>query len=162
MPEPRSFLIVQNLQAALRAIAVSGGFHYDVASVAVKLDPNQANDAIKADGAPRPLILIQVGPERRDYQPANDMRMVLPLTIHWVHESDGTDDSSRMQTFLRGCADVEQAIVGVNGEGLSRGGLAIDTRIVQCINNDDIDGSEVWAQIEVEIPLFRQYGQPNG
>jgi hypothetical protein len=158
MPEPRSFLIVQNLQAALRAIAVAGGYHYSVASVAVKLDPNQANDVVHAPGGVRPLILVQVDPERRDYTQSNDVRMVLPLVIHWVHESDATDDDSRMQVFFRGCADVEQAIA----LDIGRGGQAIDTRIIRCVNNDDLDGSQVWAQIEVEVSLYRQYGSPNG
>ena len=158
MPEPISFRIVQDLQTALRAIAIADGYFYDVESVAVKLDPNSAISAIQAPNAPRPLLLIQVDPERREYQPANEVRMVLPVVINWVSESDATDDDSRMQTFFRGCADVEQAIA----QDLSRGGLVIDTRIVRCINNDDIDGSQVWAQIEIEMPLFRQYGRPNG
>jgi hypothetical protein len=158
MAEPISFRIVKDLQTALRAIAVAGGYFYDVVSIAVKNDPNSAAHAIKAPGAPRPLMLIQVDPERREYQPAGELRMVLPIVINWVNESDATDDDSRMQTFFRGCADVEKAIT----QDLSRSGLAVDTRIVRCINNDDIDGSEVWAQIEVEIPLFRQYGRPNG
>lgn len=158
MPEPISFRIVQNLQTALRAIAVAGGYHYDVAAVAVKLDPNQANDAVHAPGGPRPLVLIQVNPERREYQPANELRMVLPLVVHWVHESDATNDDDRMRVFFRGCADVEQAIA----QDLGRGGLAIDTRVIQCTDRDELDGSQVWAQIEVEIRLFRQYGRPNG
>lgn len=158
MPEPISFRIVQHLQTALRSISVAGGYHYDVASVAVKLDPNSANDEVQSPGGPRPLVLIQVAPERRDYEPAGELRMVLPVVINWVQESDATDDDSRMEVFFRGCADVEQAIA----QDVSRGGLAIDTRIVQCINNDDLDGSQVWAQIEVEIALFRQYGRPNG
>lgn len=158
MPEPIKFRVVQNLQTALRAISVASGYHYNVASVAVKLDPNQANDAVHAPGGDRPLLLIQVNPERRDYQPAGELREVLPIVVHWVNESDAANDDSRMQTFFRGCADVEQAIA----QDLGRGGLAIDTRIVKCINNDDLDGSQVWAQIEIEIPLFRQYGLPNG
>lgn len=158
MAEPISFRIVQNLQTALRAISVAGGYFYDVVSIAVKNDPNSAANALRAPGAPRPLLLIQVDPERREYQGANELRMVMPIVINWVQDSDATDDDSRMRTFFRGCADVEKAITA----DLSRGGLAIDTRIVRCINNDDLDGSEVWAQIEIEIPLFRQYGRPNG
>lgn len=158
MPEPIKFRIVQNLQTALRGISVASGYHYDVASLAVKLDPNQANDAVHAPGGLRPLLVIQVNPERREYQPAGELREVLPIVVHWVQESDGADDDSRTRTFFRGCADVEQAIA----QDLGRVGLAIDTRIVQCINNDDLDGAQVWAQIELEIPLFRQYGRPNG
>jgi hypothetical protein len=158
MPEPISYRIVQHLQTALRAISVAGGYHYDVESVAVKLDPNQANDAVHAPGGPRPLLLIQVDPERRQYQPASELRQVLPVVVHWVQESDATDDNSRMRAFFRGCADVEQAIT----VDISRGGLAVDTRIVRCVNDDSLDGSQVWARVEVEIALFRQYGRPNG
>lgn len=162
MSEPICFRIVQDLQAALRGISVANGYFYDVVSIAVKNDPNSAQSALRAPGGPRPLLLIQVDPERREYQPSGELRMVLPLVINWVQESDAADDDSRMRTFFRGCADVEKAIAPEDGAGRSRGGLAIDTHIVRCINNDDIDGSEVWAQIEVEIPLFRQYGRPNG
>jgi hypothetical protein len=158
VPEPLKFRIVQSLQTALRAISIAGGYHYDVASLAVKLDPDSAIEAVRASGGLRPMVLLQVDAERREYQPANELREILPVVVHWVLVSAAADDDSRMRTFFRGCADVEQAI----SVDIGRGGLAIDTRIVKCINNDDIEGSQVWAQIEVEIQLYRQYGRPNG
>lgn len=158
MPEPISFRIVQNMQAALRGISVAGGYHYDVAALAVKLDPNEANDAVQAPGGLRPLVLLQVDPELRKYEPANELGLVMPVLVHWVHESDATDDDSRMRVFFRGCADVEQALA----QDIGRGGLASDTRITKCVNRDEIDGAQVWAQIEVEVRLYRTYGLPNG
>jgi hypothetical protein len=160
MPEPISFRIVQNLQAALRAIAVAGGYHNDVAAIAVKLDPNNAVEAIKAPGGPRPLALLQVDPERWRYDQANQVKLVMPVKVHWIQESDATDDNSRMQVFFRGCADVEQAIT----QDLSRGGLAVDTRVVKntFMNDDDTDSSQVWAAIELEVQFHRVFGLPNG
>lgn len=158
MPEPIEFRIVQNLQTALRAIATAAGFHYDVQTIAVKLDPNSAIEAVKSPGGPRPLVLLQVNPERRQYEPGNQLKVIRPITIHWVNESTATDDDSRMQTFFRGCADVEQAIAA----DVSRGGLAVDTRIVRQVFEDSVDGSQVWAQIEVDVQLHRTYGLPNG
>lgn len=157
MPEPISFRIVQNLQAAVRGISVAGGYHNDVAAIAVKLDPNSAVEAVKAPGGPRPLVLLRIHPERWKYDPANQLKLVLPVTANWVQESDATDDDSRMKVFYRGCADIEQAIT----QDLGRGGFAADTRVVAQTFNDDIDGSQVWGQIEIEVQFHRTYGQPN-
>ena len=158
MPEPIEFRIVQNLQAALQAIALGAGYHYDVHAVAVKLDPNSAVEALTAPGGPRPLLLIEVKPGPWQYSPASQVKRVLPMTVHWVSESTPTDDVSRMQTFFRGCADVEQAIT----VDLSRGGLAADTRIIRQNFDTAVDGSQVWGQNEIEVHLHRTFGQPNG
>lgn len=159
MSEPISFRIVQDLQTALRAIASGSGYFNTVQSTAVKLDPNAAVDAIKAPGGPRPLALLQYNPEKWSYSPDGDVKLFMPIVVHWVQESDGADDDSKLKTFCRACADVEQAITA----DLSRGGLAADTRIVrQSYNNDEPDGSRVWAQIELDVQLHRTYGRPNG
>lgn len=157
MPEPIEFRILQNLQTALLAISVAGGYHYTVAAGAVKLDPNQNVEALIAPGGPRPFVLLEVAPEAWKYFPAGEVRLVLPVTIHWISESTPSDDNSRMQTFFRGCADVEKAIAVDPG----RGGNAMDTRIVRREFETAVDGSQVWAQIETEIALRRTYGSPN-
>lgn len=158
MPEPISFRIVQNMQTALRAIATGSGYHNTVQATAVKLDPNSAVDAVKAPGGPRPLALLQVNPERWIYSPDGEVKLVMPIVVNWVQESDGADDDSHLKTFCRACADVEQAVAA----DISRGGLAADTRVVKQTNNDDIDGSQVWAQIEIEVQLHRTFGRANG
>lgn len=157
MPEPIEFRILQNLQTALLAISVAGGYHYTVAAGAVKLDPNQNVEALIASGGPRPFVVLQLQPETWEYDPANQARLVLPVTIHWISDSTPTDDTSRLQTYLRGCADVEQAIA----VDITRGGYAFDTKIVKRELDLAVDGSQVWAMVDVEIALRRTYGAPN-
>ncbi len=156
MPEPIEFQIVQNLQTALRAIAVASGYHYDVVATAVKLDPNQGVEALIPPDGPRPFVLIDVGKDRWEYFPAGELRLVLPVTIYWVSESLPTDDNSFMQTYFRGCADIERAIAIDPG----RGALASDTRITGR-TLDSLGGAQVWAVIDVAISLRRTYGQPD-
>lgn len=157
MPEPIEYLIVRNLQTALLAISVAGGYHYDVAGLAVKLDPNQDIEALIAPEGPRPFLVLEVLPERWEYFPANQVRLTLPVTIHWVGQSDPTVDESRLQTYLRGCADVERALA----IDIGRGGYATDTRIVRRTLDPRPDGAETWAIIETAIAVNRTYGAPD-
>ncbi len=157
MPEPVDFLVVTNLQTALRAIAVASGYHYDVTSAAVKLDPNQAvEDLVRPDGL-RPFVLLEPKPATWDYGFDRQVTRWVPLTIHWVHDADPTDDTSRLKTFYRGCADVEKAVAA----DLTRGGYGKDTQIVEQVYDEGRDGSQVWARTEVRVLLERQFGSPN-
>lgn len=158
MPEPIEYRAILNLQATLQAISVAGGYHYDVVDAAVKLDPNVAVESLINPAGTRPLILIEVNPGRWEYQQAGALKVRLPLTVHWVSESTPTDDTSRMKTFFRGCADVEKAAA----VDINRGGLASDTRVTKQTFDTAVEGSRVWAQIEIDIWLHRQYGSPNG
>lgn len=157
MPEPIDYQIVLNLQTALRAIAVADGYHYTVAAAAVKLDPNQSVETLVAPDGLRPFLVLEPLPERWEYQPANQLQMTLPVLIHWLQDSDPTADTSRLQTYLRGCADVERAIA----QDITRGGLAVDTRIIKRTPETGVDGALVWAQIETEITICRTYGAPD-
>lgn len=161
MPEPREWLVLKNLQAALQAIDVADGYHYDVRAAAVKLDPEQDVEALihgEYNGS-RPFVLVEVStPERPptwEYAEKGQVDITLMPTVYWVHESDQTDDDSRMLTFMRGCADVERAVT----QDLNRGGLAVDTRVRRCTVNGT--GSEVWAVVDLEILVIREYGQPD-
>lgn len=159
MPDPIEYQVIRNLQQALQAISVAGGYHFDVQGTAVKLDPNHKIEDLVAPDGPRPFVLLDLTPpERWDYQPASQVRLALPLTIHWVSDSVPTADESKMQTYLKGCADVEQALA----VDVTRGGLAVDTRIVRRTLDSSVDGSQVWALIDTEINLHRTYGRPNG
>lgn len=156
-PEPIEFQIVQHLQAALLAMTVAGGYHYTMAASAVKLDPNSDIESLIAPNGPRPFSIIELGKQVREYQPSEQVRLVIPLVIHWVSDSSPTDDASRMQTFFRGVADVERAIAA----DVTRGGLAVDTRIVSPTFDTSSDGAQVWAQIDTEITIYRTYGVPD-
>jgi hypothetical protein len=155
--EPIDYLIVRHLQTALGAMSVAAGYHYTVAGSAVKLDPNHNVDAFIAPDGPRPFVILELKPEEREYQPARQVRIVMPITIHWVGECLPHIDESRLQTFLRGCADVERAI----GADPTRGGLAVDTRILTRTADDSTEGAQVWAVIETEIRWYRTDGQPD-
>jgi len=158
VPEPIEYRAILNLQAALQAISIAGGYHYDVADAMVKLDPNVAAEATLQPGGGRPLIYIEVKPDRFDYAFKGDFKLFLPVTVHWVNDSTPTDDTSRMKTFFRGCADVEKAIA----VDIGRGGLASDTRVTKRTFDLSVESSRVWAEIDIEIWLLRQYGSPNG
>ena len=158
MPEPIEYRAILNLQAALQAIAIAGGYHYDVVDAAVKLDPNVAVEALLHPAGARPIVLIEVNPEKWQYAPAAQLKLAMPVTVHWVSDATPTDDASRMKTFFRGCADVEQAVAVEIG----RGGLASDTRIVKRTFDTAVEGSQVSARIDLEIWLHRTYGAPNG
>jgi hypothetical protein len=157
MGEPLDYLILRNLQTALAAMSQANGYHYTVAGSAVKLDPNHNVDAFIAPDGPRPFVILEVKPEAREYQPSRQIVLVQPVTIHWVGESYPHIDESRMQTFFRGCADVERAI----GADPTRGGLAVDTRILKRTADDSTEGAQVWAVIETEIRSYRTDGQPD-
>lgn len=156
MSEPRELQVLQHLQAALQAISVAGGSYYDLAALAVKLDPNVNVESLIAPDGPRPFIVLEWKPDAWEYAPASQLRLTLKPVVHWVSESVPTDDTSRLQTFLRGCADVERAIA----QDTSRGGLAVDTRIVGRTLDLAVDGAQVWAVVDVEIHTRRTYGSP--
>jgi hypothetical protein len=157
VPEPITFRVVQNLQAALEAISIVGGYFHDVAQTAVKLDPNVNVETLIGDQRLRPFVIIEVGPEPFEYQPAKRLKQRIPIVIHAVHDSDPADDSSWLKTFTRLCADVEQAIT----KDISRGGVASDTRVVTT-EFKSFDGQLVWAFVSIEIVVHRTYGAPNG
>lgn len=158
MPEPVEYRVLANLKAALQAIATSGGYFYTVDDAAVKLDPNVDVETLIGDAKARPFVLIEAFPEEWEYQPALQLEMRMPVTVHWVHQMTETADEVRLLTFFRGCADVETAIT----RDITRGGLAIDTRITKRALFKELDGAEVWAQLALEIRVYRTYGAPNG
>jgi hypothetical protein len=154
---PSEYAVLTNLRDALAAIRVGDGYYYDVLGSAVKLDPNHDTDALWADGAPRPFVLVELTSDAWTHMPSERARIELRATIHWVNDSDPTRDADRLQTYLQGCADVERAVIA----DLQRGGLVIDTRIVSRAFDTAVDGALVWASIDLVMPMIRTYGQPD-
>ena len=168
MSEPLEFRALQALQAALQGVA-GAGYYYDLAASAVKLDPDQGVDELLEAFGPRPYVILEVTPDRWAYNyGADQVKVVLPVTVHWVHEPTRTSDqmlgepesahdADRLQVFWRGCADVERAI----GRDVHLGGLVTDTRILnrRWVPSEQ-DSQRIWAAIETEITLHRTYGQP--
>jgi hypothetical protein len=157
MPEPIEYRILTHLRDALAGITIGAGYHYDVRGTAVKLDPNQDVDALVGAEGPRPFVLIELTSDAWQHMPAMRAKIELRATVHWVHDSDPTRDADRIQTYLRGCADVERAIL----VDLTRDGLVTDTRITKRTFDTAIEGSMVWAAIELVMPMIRTFGEPN-
>lgn len=154
-PEPIEYRIVLDVQTALRGIAVSDGYHYDVVSAAVKLDPDQdVESMVPPDGA-RPLVIIEVSPETWVYHPASQVVVQMPIRLHWIRHFDSTADESFVQTYFRGCADLERALA----LRPDRGGLARDTRIVN--RAYDKLGGQIWAKVDLSIQVDRTFGAPD-
>jgi hypothetical protein len=157
VPTPIEYQAIRNAQAALQAIAIASGYFFDVVDAAVKLDPDQAAEALVRPDGSRPFILIEMRDEVWQYDQANELRLTLPFTLHWVSDAPPAVDESRLEMFYQACADVEKALA----VDISRGGVASDTRITKR-RMDMPPGTRVWALIDAEIWLRRQYGQPNG
>lgn len=157
MPEPIEYRIIQDLQAALQSISVAGGYHYDVAAFAVKLDADHSVEELIGDAARRPFYILEVTADAFSYQPSERVRVVMPVTVHAVHEADPTVDEDWVRTYYRLCADIEQAIAVDH----RRGGLATDTRILSRTFHS-FNGAQVWAMVQGEIRVPRTYGAPNG
>jgi hypothetical protein len=149
------YLIIRDLQTTLRAIAVSAGYHFDVSSVAVKLDPNQDVESIIAPNGARPLMIVEVNPEKFEYHPASQVVIVMKPRIHWINDSDPTVDESFVQTYFNGCADIERAVA----KRPNRGGYATDTTIVG--REYDTLGAQVWAKVDLNIRVDRTFGAPD-
>lgn len=156
MNEPLEFRIVQNLQAALRSITVANGYHYDINSLAVKLDANHDVETLITDQT-RPFLILELRPDRYEYYPAEQMRLLMPFVVHAVNDTDPKVDNDMLRTYLRLCADVEKAIAIDE----SRATLATDTRIFER-EMHELDGQQVWAMVKGEIREHRTYGAPNG
>ena len=157
MPDPIEYQVVRSLQTALLAIAVVGGYHYDVAALAVKLDANSDVEQLVGESKLRPFYILEVSPDAFAYKPANRVDVTLPIVIHAIHDSDATVDEDWWRTYFRLCADAEQAIT----QDIRRGGLATDTRILSR-QAQTFNGRQVWAMVTGEVRIPRVYGAPNG
>lgn len=165
MTEPIDFRILQNLKRALQAIAVNAGFYYDVDDAAVKLDAEHGVEEMWEPTGPRPFVVIELRPEAWEYHASGEVLYTMPMTVNWVHtpaspadallgEPMPPQDEDRMQMYFRGLADVEKAIAA----DTSRGGLAVDTRITDRRWNPVNDGNDVWAEVDLELRVYRTYG----
>ena len=167
MPEPIDFLIIQNLQSALRNISTTAdpAFHHTVESLSVKLDPDHKVEELissmtSADpqSPRRPFIILEIPPDGPwDYQTSAQILTELPWSIHFVNDTDVTQDNALLQEYLRAAADIEQAIAADH----TRGALAVDTRILSR-EMHELSGQMVWTMVSGVVRLYREYGKPNG
>lgn len=157
MAEPLEFQILQSIQTALRNISIAGGYFHDVASVAVKLDADAKVEDLIGSSPERPFIILEINTETFDYFPAEQLRLIMPVTVHFVNDTDPKEDDDLLKSHLRACADVEQALA-IDG---TRGGLATDTRITSR-EKREYEGQLLWSQITAQVLENRTYGKPNG
>lgn len=159
--EPREYLIVRNVQSALLAMTLAGGYHYSVQAAAVKLNPDVDVETLVGETAVRPFVLLEVLPDAWVIggTSKNRAEIKMPVRIHWVNEFTEETDEARQLMYFRGIADVERAIV----LDITRGNLAFDTRIVsRALHKDpEGDGAQVWAMVDTIITVMREYGQPD-
>lgn len=158
MPDPIELRIIQNLQTVLRAITVANGYFHDVSALALKLDADATVADFVGTLGLRPLIILEVLPEALTYFPAEQVRLVMPFAIHFVNETDATDDAAMLEEYYKLAADIEQAIAA---DG-TRGALATDTVITGREKRGGYEGRQVWAVITCAVKQTRTYGNPNG
>ena len=158
MPEPIEYRIVQSLQTALRGISVAGGYHYDIATLAVKLDPDVDVETLIGDTPLRPFVVLEVPPDQHAIKFApNGVQITMPFLVHAVRATDPTDDNSLAQTAYRLYADVEQAVL----QDMRRGGLALDT-VVTTRQVTKREGVLLWVTVTAQVRVVRTWGKPNG
>lgn len=155
MPEPRDFRILQSLQAALQAISADDGYFHTVQSVAVKLDPNADVEDLIGQSAVRPFALLEIAHQPFTYQPSFRVSYDIDVKVHFVTDSDVTNDDSFLKTITRLWADVETAVT----QDVTRGGDATDTRI-GAPDFRSFDGGLAWAIVPLVIRVNRSYGAP--
>lgn len=155
--DPLDLRAVQALLTLLTGISTASGYFYDVAAGAVVMNPKEKIEDLIAPDGPRPFVIIQMGANADSwrYQPADQLRVDMPVTVHWVHDAVAGSDASKAERFSRGSADVEKAICADR----SLGGLVMDTRI-QGRSLDDDDGRVVWVVLPIVITFYRTYGEP--
>jgi hypothetical protein len=96
-------------------------------------------------------------PDEREYFPAMQVLVVLPVKVHWIGDAEPGDDESKLKTFLRACADIERAV----GAEVQAGGFVgcNDARLVGR-TYDTIGGSQMWAMVDVRFRFTRTFGTP--
>ncbi|MCP4200650.1 MAG: hypothetical protein GY769_01790 [bacterium] len=157
MPEPLEYQIIKDLQESLRAISIVSGFFHDVNRVAVKLDADAKIEELIGSSGLRPFIILEIETEIFQHFPSEQLRLRMPFTVHFVNDTDPTEDDDLLRSHLRASADIEKAI----SVDITRGKLAHETKIVGR-EKRDYEGQLIWSLISIEILNNRTYGEPNG
>lgn len=155
MLAPSEYRILRNLQDTIGQIKIANGYYHDVASTAVKLNPDQAAEEFVPANGPRPFVLLELMPEAWEYSLARVTTIYLGVTIYFVNNFDLTEDSSGLETCFNGFADVETVI----SKDITRGGLASYTQITN--RSGVVFRSEMWAKVETKILTHRIFGKPS-
>ena len=159
MPDPIEYDIVLNVQTALRAISVAGGYFHDVATEAVSIDPADHIEVLTGALLHSPFLIVEIPPARRmRYMPASQLLEIVSIDITAAADAAQIDGTSRVLTFQKLAADVEKALT----VDITRGQRVSDTRIVDKQMGMMVGAQRVIAIVQTEVRLHRQYGKPNG
>lgn len=147
-----------HLRAALEGIRKQDGYYHDVQEAAVHMDPSTTiADAVSVD-ADRPFILIELRSDVRTYFPQDEMKVRVPVIVHWIGDvrdpDDALDDTALLRTFLQASADVERAV----RVDASRGGVVMETLVTNTRIAEFIEGGRVWAELTLELVFYRTHG----
>lgn len=156
MAESIEYQILLNMQTALSGITVANGFKHTIVSLAVKLDADAKVEEIIGGAGARPFIILDPQAKQRTYpEKPNGMRVIWPITVHFVNDSDPKTDPAMLLTYSRMVEDAEKALAADS----ERGGLATDT-LLGSDEKREYEGALVWALIPFQIIFRRTYGSP--
>jgi len=149
--------ILKDLQTAVRTINGPPLYHTTVKASSVVLDPGV--QITNVPSTELPWVVIE--PDSRGtphYLPSMRVRDEFHVLITARADAPtGLDPSRKVTTWEALLADLEVAVT----RDITRGGLAIDTRIVQMEPACDAGaGVMTFVRMLLRIPLIRTYGQP--
>lgn len=163
MTEPIGLRILQDIQTHLRRISVQAGFFHTVQSAAVLLDPEE----LLLWSGPLPVFLVVRTPDgSRSFQPSNRIKNILQVTVLARMDAVGNDPMRKAVVRERLLADVEKVLTSdapgaPPSSGITRGGLAIDTRLLEPSDWAGFGSNNaVLIEQPVNVHLVRVYGQP--
>jgi hypothetical protein len=148
-------LILEALVARLKTIRTAAGYSYDVSDQAVVSDP--VNPITWPVGM-LPLLLVEISPSSRAFQPANRIRIETRFLITGRALAGGSEPDRKTKAGENLIGDIETAI----GTDITLGGRVIDTRL------QEPDGpmvgmgtnNNVFVLLEAVTTHIREYGRP--
>lgn len=158
MSAPVLLSIVLNMQAAIQAIAVSGGYFYDVKATSVILNPKPLA-AVPTTEVPFLIVGHRVDAVLRNFTGSRPVSIQdrWRVVIEGRIDAPADDTASKLTAFSNFTADLEKALL-VDPQ---RGGLALYTYVQQPIPYmGDDSQSQLYFEQPVEVLLQRAYGSP--
>jgi len=156
MADSQRLAIRKSVQAALQAMSVAGGYHWDVKPSSVVRDPVSLL-TVAATETPF-FVLGETEPMNRTFFPAMEMEDAILLRLYARVDAPGLEANRKDDAFENLIADIEKALT----VDITRGQNAIDTRLHQPeasatgLPNQNM----VLVMQPIEIRTHRQYGQP--
>ena len=157
----RNRSIMLNTQTVLRTISVAGGYHNDVKSASVTLDP-VALDTVPDTEVPYMVLPELSGGPAWDYSGSKptSIREAFQMTIYARVDAPGTDMDRKNKAAWDFLADVEKALK----TDLQQSGFALYTYMGRPTRPTIYYGlgeqNMVILEIPIEVLIQRTYGLP--